>query len=251
MLAVPIVDQLPSIVAVLACTIASRKRKIRTPESSSWPKYPRESQSATMWFDFAGQDAARRPRAGRGAERVDEVLVRDEVGVGQPDVAGGPVDRLEVHRPDREHPAAGARCGAAGSGAPTATRSRAAAAARWPECLRRCRFQKSANARLRSQTPGPVIRHVRVAPLGGVGAADVVAADEADLVVDDEDLAVVAAVAAQVEEPQPGACRPGSAAPCTVGGKRLNARADHEVREPVVDRRRRRPRGRRRRSAPP
>ena len=31
MLAVPTVDQVPSMVAVLACTIASRKRKIRTP----------------------------------------------------------------------------------------------------------------------------------------------------------------------------------------------------------------------------
>ena len=37
MLAVPTVDQLPSMVAVLACTIASLKRRIRTPAVSSWP----------------------------------------------------------------------------------------------------------------------------------------------------------------------------------------------------------------------
>jgi hypothetical protein len=41
---------------------------------------------------------------------------------------------------------------------------------------------------------------VGVAPLGGVRGADVVAADEADPVVDDEDLSVVASVAPDVEE---------------------------------------------------
>ena len=38
MLAVPTVDHRPSTVAVLACTIASLNRKIRTPASSSWLK---------------------------------------------------------------------------------------------------------------------------------------------------------------------------------------------------------------------
>ena len=54
MFAVPTVVQVPSTVAVLACTIAPLKRRIRTPASSSWEKYPREIQSATMWFDFSG-----------------------------------------------------------------------------------------------------------------------------------------------------------------------------------------------------
>src|SRR3954454_4389635 len=54
MFAVPTVDQVPSIVEVLACTIASRKRKIRTPAPRSCEKYPREIQSATMWLDFSG-----------------------------------------------------------------------------------------------------------------------------------------------------------------------------------------------------
>ena len=81
--------------------------------------------------------------------------------------------------------------------------------------------------RLQQQRPGPVPRppvqvpevgegavqvedtgagdpDVGVAPLGRVRGPDVVAADEPHLVVDDQDLAVVAAVAAQVEEPPPG-----------------------------------------------
>jgi hypothetical protein len=44
----------PSTVEVLAWTIASLNRKIRTPASSSWEKYPRDSQSATMWLDLSG-----------------------------------------------------------------------------------------------------------------------------------------------------------------------------------------------------
>ena len=54
MFAVPTVVQEPSTVEVFACTIASLNRKIRTPASSSWEKYPRESQSATMWLDLSG-----------------------------------------------------------------------------------------------------------------------------------------------------------------------------------------------------
>ena len=100
---------------------------------------------------------------------------------------------------------------------------------------RRLRFQKSAKARARSQTPGPGDPHVRVAPLGGVGRADVVAADEADLVVDDEDLAVVAAVAAQVEEPPAGVVD-GVLQHLEARAEPLEQRRDHEVGEPVVDR---------------
>ena len=63
--------------------------------------------------------------------------------------------------------------------------------------------------------------HVGVAPLGLVRRADVVAADVALLVVDDEDLAVVAAVAAQVEEaPARGVDR--VAEHLHAGGNRLN-----------------------------
>ena len=100
--------------------------------------------------------------------------------------------------------------------------------------LRRCRFQKSANARLRSQTPGPGDPAVRVAPLGGERGADVVAADEADLVVDYEDLAVVPAVAAQVVEPKSGGVD-GVAQHLEARREVLEPRVHDRVREGVVD----------------
>ncbi len=58
---------------------------------------------------------------------------------------------------------------------------------------------------LEVQPPGPGDPDMGVAPLGAEGRTDVVAADEGHLVVDDQDLAMVAAVAAEVEEPQAGA----------------------------------------------
>ena len=64
-LAVPIVVQLPSIVAVLACTMASRNRWIAIPAASILRKYPREIQSATMWLDLAG--SSRRTSTPRAA----------------------------------------------------------------------------------------------------------------------------------------------------------------------------------------
>ena len=76
---------------------------------------------------------------------------------------------------------------------------------------------------------------VRVAPLRGVRRPDVVAAHEADPVVDDEDLAVVAAVAAQVEEPPAGGVD-GVLQHLEARAEPLEQRRHHEVREPVVDR---------------
>ena len=158
-----------------------------------------------MWLDFAGSSRRTSTPRPRGVdEGVHEALVGDEVGVGHPDVALGPVDRLEVHPADREHPQPrhvavhpdarlprrGGRISIGGSLRPNLLVSMQV-----PEVGERPR-----------QVPDPRTGDpaVGVAPLRGVGRADVVAADEADPVVDDEDLAVVAAVAAQVEEPPPG-----------------------------------------------
>ena len=74
-----------------------------------------------------------------------------------------------------------------------------------------------------------------VAPLGGVRRPDVVAADEAHLVVDDHDLAVVAAVAAQVEEPPAGGVD-GVGEDAHARTEPLEARVDDGVGEAVVDR---------------
>ena len=146
------------------------------------------------------------PRAGRGHQRLHEVLVGDEVRVRHPDVAARPVDRLEVHRPDRERPLARQVAVHPDPRLPVGRGldqewSRVAAVAPVhvplgvPEVGERT-FQVPDT---RAGDPA-----VGVAPLGGVRGADVVAADERVVVVHDEDLAVVAPVAAEVEEPQPG-----------------------------------------------
>ena len=92
----------------------------------------------------------------------------------------------------------------------------------------------SANARTMSRTAGPGDPDVGVAPLGLVRRADVVAADEPDLVVDHQDLAVVAAVAAQVEEPPAGAVDR-VAQHLHRRREALEGGGDDQVREPVVD----------------
>ena len=75
---------------------------------------------------------------------------------------------------------------------------------------------------------------VRVAPLGLVRRPDVVAADVGLLVVDHQDLAVVAAVAAQVEEAPAGGVD-GVAEHLHRCREALEPRRHHEVREAVVD----------------
>ena len=76
--------------------------------------------------------------------------------------------------------------------------------------------------------------HVRVAPLGGVRRADVVAAEEGDLLVDHQQLAVVAAVAAQVPEAEAGV--PDRVAHhLERGGEALEGGGDDHVGEAVVD----------------
>ncbi len=115
----------------------------------------------------------------------------------------GPVDRLQVHRRGSGTSTAAARCGAPGSAAPSRRPPPAAAAAR-RDVGGGAGSRSRRTPGLRSQTPGTGDPDVGVAPLGRVRRADVVAADEADLVVDHQDLAVVAAVAAQVEDPPAG-----------------------------------------------
>ena len=152
--------------------------------------------------------------------------------MGHPDVAGGPVDRLEVHRPDREHPQPRHVAVHPDAGLP----------------VRRCLQQERAAVRGAAvEVPEvgegalevPDARaghpHVRVAPLGRVGRPDVVAADEAHRVVDDQDLAVVAAVAAQVEEAPAGRVE-GVLQHLHARPEPLEARVHDQVGEAVVDR---------------
>ena len=54
----------------------------------------------------------------------------------------------------------------------------------------------------------PANAQVGIAPLGGVESADVVAADEGDLAVHDEQLAVIQGVAARIEDVPGAANRP-------------------------------------------
>ena len=128
--------------------------------------------------------------------------------MGHPDVALGPVDRLDVHRPDREHPQprhvavhADARLPRRGG---RHQHGRLAAPSARDDCFSRWRFQKSAKASRQVPDPRTGDPAVGVAPLGREGRADVVAAHERDVVVDDQELAVVPAVAAQVEEAPSG-----------------------------------------------
>ena len=188
-----------------------------------------------MWLDLAG--SSRRtstPRRGRLDERVDEALVGDEVGVRHPDVALGPVDPLDVHRPDREHPQPRHVAVHPDARLPVEAVVISIGGSLRRNLLSRCRFQKSAKLRARSQHAGAGDAAVGVAPLGGVRRADVVAADEADGVVDDEDLAVVAAVAPQVEEP-PARRVDGVGEHLHVRREVLERRAYDDVGELVVD----------------
>src|SRR5680860_1498766 len=87
------------------------------------------------------------------------------------------------------------------------------------------------------QVPDPRPRdpHVCVAPFGGVRRTHVVSADEPDLVVDDQDLAVVTPVAAQVEEPPAGVVER-ILQDTHPGRESLEPGRDDQVREAVVDR---------------
>ena len=150
-----------------------------------------------------------------------------------PDVVRGAVDRLEVHRPDREHPQPGHVAVHPDPGLPVGRglQQQGAYAVPGPPV----QVPEVGEGPGQVEHPRPGDPHVRVAPLGGVGGADVVAAHEPDPVVHDEDLAVVAAVAPQVEEAQPGVVD-GVLQHLEPRAEPLEHRRDHEVREPVVDR---------------
>ncbi len=170
------------------------------------------------------------PALGSRGESVDEVRVGDEVGVGHPDVAAGPVDRLEVHRPDREHPlprevAVQPDPRLPGRVARLEEEGTAAAAVVVPEV-------GEAPPQVPDRRAGDP--DVRVAPLRRVCRSDVEATDERDLVVDHQHLAVLAAVAPQVEEP-PARVVDGEAQHPQHRRELLEARVDHDVAERVVD----------------
>ncbi len=155
----PTVDQLPSMVEVFACTIASRKRKIRTPAVSSCEKYPREIQSATMWLDLSGirsrtstpRRAASLSASTKSWSGMKYACVIQILSVAR-SMASRYIDRMgNIHRRGllRWNRIRGSHCDAVSSSRGRSLR---------PIRLRRLRFQKSANVRCRSHTPGPVIR---------------------------------------------------------------------------------------------
>ena len=132
------------------------------------------------------------PRRAARTRAFEHVGVGDQVGVGQVDVVRGAVDGVEVHPADRvDHvardvavdpdvrlPGAAAEVGQGGA---------APAGEQVPVVDEGVLHVPDDVA----GQPG-----VGVAPVGGVQAADVVAADEGDHVVDDQQLAVVAAAVA-------------------------------------------------------
>ena len=188
-----------------------------------------------MWLDLSGSSSrTSTPAAGRVLERVDEVLVGQEVGLGQPDVAAGPVDRLEIHPADREHPQPRDVALDPDQRLPRRGGLQQQRALRGPEPAPPVEVPEVRERALEVPHGRPGDPDVRVAPLRLVGGSDVVAADEAGVVVDDQDLAVVAAVAAEVEEPPAGGVD-GIAQHLHRRREPLERRRHHQVGEPVVD----------------
>ena len=150
-----------------------------------------------MWFDSAGMMIrTSTPAPGSPDQSGQHVLVGDEVGVGQIDVVRGAVDRVEVHAPDRvdhgaRHVAMDPDVGLPGPAAEVRQGGPAPAGPQVPVVDEGVLHVPDDVA----GQPG-----VGVAPVGGVQVADVVAADERDVVVDHQQLAVVAAgVAGEAE----------------------------------------------------
>ena len=148
--------------------------------------------------------------------------------VGQVDVVGGPVDGGQVHAPDGvdhgpRHVAVDPDVGLPGAAAEVRDGGPAAAGPQVPVVDEGVLHVPDDVA----GQPG-----MGVAPVGGVQAADVVAAEEGDMVVDDQDLAMVAAGVAR--EPEAGGDQRVTANG-DVGGEGVEAPTDHEVGELVED----------------
>ena len=137
---------------------------------------------------------------GRGQQRAPHRPVGDEVRLGDRDVLGRAVDRLEVHATDRVDQLRGHVAVHAQARLPQ--RRAVLGKAR----LRRCAVLVPEVDERVLELPrrGSADTQMGVAPLRGVRAADVVSADEADLAVDDQQLAVVATGLAHVQEQHPG-----------------------------------------------
>ena len=147
------------------------------------------------WYQHLHIDAT----LGGGSEGIEQSRVRDKVGVGETDRMLGPVDGLNVH-------IANGKGELEGVGA-TDGDERVEAAWIMPcdaDVIRVVAIPEIDEGLGEVGGGWPLDAYMGIAPGGGVEAAQIIATDEADSAIDDEELAVIEGVAAYIEQ-LPGA----------------------------------------------